>query len=117
SGDSGVDDILSPGEVWIYDARYAVTQADLDAGGTLDNIARASAPQITGTPTSPPATVMLAGTPGLRVEKTATPAVNPLLGQAIAYQVRVENTGTLTLTTTVPIDTLTTLTGEARTLT
>ncbi|MTH86546.1 DUF11 domain-containing protein [Paracoccus sp. DK398] len=95
AGDSDADGALDPGETWRYTAFYDVTQADLDAGTDLVNVARVAVP--TG-PNPLPATdspdvpVTVAAAPGLSIAKSAdTASVSGL--QRIGYTITVSNSG------------------------
>ena len=67
SGDDG-DGILEVGEAWIYTATYAATQADIDAGDDLVNIASVTTTEIT-TPVTDDAVTTITATPAMTVEK------------------------------------------------
>jgi uncharacterized repeat protein (TIGR01451 family) len=91
---------LVAGQVATCTASYTVTQADVDAGGTVSNTATALGTPPTGTPvTSTPSTAVVTPTqsPALTVVKTADATVAEV-GQVVTYSFLVTNTGNLTIT-------------------
>ena len=91
---------LAPGQFVTCTATYTVTQADIDAGGDLENTATAGGTTPGGDPVdSVPSTstVTLEQTPALTVEKTAD-VVAAEVGQDITYSFLVTNTGNVTIT-------------------
>ena len=79
-------------------ATYTVTQADVDAG-SFSNTATIAGLDPTDAPvdTTATATVTAIQTPGLTVDKTATPATGVHAGDVVTYTIDVHNTGTVTL--------------------
>ena len=91
---------LVPGAALTCTADYAITQADLDAGG-VTNIASAT----DGATTSPDVsrTVPAAQTPALSLVKTAGTATFVNAGDSVVYNYVVTNTGNVTLTSAVTV--------------
>jgi large repetitive protein len=116
SGDVGNNNILSPGEIWIYSATYTVTQGDLDRG-SFTNIATA-----TGTP--PAGTILddvsddelVPGiqNPGIQLVKTSTTVPNrySYVGDVLTYNLAVTNTGNVTLVNVAVSDPQATVVGS-----
>ena len=97
SGDADHDGKLDIGETWHYTATHTVTQADLDAGGTIPNTATAHG--IGAADVSASATVPVEQRPSLNIVKDADPGqVADVAGEQITYSISVENTGNVTLT-------------------
>lgn len=94
---------LAPGASEICVTTYTVTQADLDAGGTLSNTATGTGtpPGSTTTVPSPPSTVGVPFTqsPGLSLVKSASPTSPDSFraGEDITYTFVVTNTGNVTI--------------------
>lgn len=111
---------LIPNETAIYTANYAITQADLDAGKINNSAAVAgtppsgiavkdttdsgnlSDPNETGIPADPagkdPTGTILPQEPGIKVTKEANKDEYLIAGEIIAYTIKVQNTGNVTLT-------------------
>jgi uncharacterized repeat protein (TIGR01451 family) len=92
---------LAPNQSTSCQASYTVTQADVDAGEPLKNVAKAAGTPPVGPETaSPPddATVTLSQTPAITVEKNADLSEITAAGQTVAYSFLVRNTGNVTLT-------------------
>jgi uncharacterized repeat protein (TIGR01451 family) len=98
SGDSAPTGVLNVGETWTYTAGYNVSQADLDAGGTLSNIASFSTQQ-TAPVTSSPATTTFAQAPALTIDKQVDPTTSSFsaVGNTIKYNFVVLNSGNVTI--------------------
>ncbi|NVK50536.1 MAG: DUF11 domain-containing protein, partial [Cyclobacteriaceae bacterium] len=107
---SPADNVLSPGESFVYTASYAVTQADIDAGSIV-NTATASGTPPSGAPSLADATasdtVTAQSNPSIRISKTADKSTFELLGEVITYTLEIENTGNVTLDQLVVQDNLT----------
>jgi uncharacterized repeat protein (TIGR01451 family) len=106
SGDVGNDGILGVNETWTYSADYVVTQADLNAGRNLVNVAGVDTDQ-TGRQTDSVAYTI--GTPPpnptLNLEKDVAGIIGGTVdgkvdsaGDVIQYALTVQNTGNMTLT-------------------
>ncbi|MBD8519027.1 DUF11 domain-containing protein, partial [Plantibacter sp. CFBP 8804] len=106
---------LAPGDSTTCTAAYLITQADLDAG-SVQNTATASGTAPTGveTPTSKPstATVTVAQTPSIALEKTALPATVRAAGDTIEYTFTVTNTGNVSVSDVAITETAFTGTGD-----
>ena len=93
---------MAPNDVVICTASYEVTQADIDATQITNTATATGTPPSGPSVTSPPstATVDAEGTPGIALEKTASPndATALVVGQDVTYSFEVTNTGTVTLT-------------------
>ena len=102
-GDTDTDGLLDVGETWTYTAAHTVTQADLDAGIDLVNVATA-----TGTGAaldSDDATVPVVQAPALNIVKEAVPGQTAdAAGETLNYTITVANTGNTTLTGVVVTD-------------
>ena len=85
---------LDPGESITCSASYTITQADLDAG-SVTNTATAT----NGTVTSNDDSVTVNGSegPGLALVKTGSPTTFDAVGDVIAYEYVVTNTGNVSL--------------------
>ncbi|MBW8012408.1 MAG: sortase, partial [Chloroflexi bacterium] len=87
---------LAPGAFITCTASYTVTQADLDAGSVV-NIASASDDDVTTSPTDTE-TATATQSPALTLVKSITAnATYSSVGQVIAYEFLVTNTGNITL--------------------
>lgn len=107
---------LAPGTETTFTATYTVTQADVDAGGSVHNSATAKgdAPDGTSTQSTPDTTdtAIVTAAPGLKVEKSAVVddanhngAADK--GETIDYSFQVTNTGNVTMTDVTVADGLT----------
>ncbi|MEM7067793.1 MAG: hypothetical protein AAF478_02835 [Pseudomonadota bacterium] len=99
SGDTNANGLLDPGESWIRDEEYTLTQADMDAS-SVTNIAYAEASTSDNTLRSDDAieTVTLVANPSITIIKTADDEANVTLGQIITYTYVVTNDGNQTIT-------------------
>ena len=104
SGDTDGDGALDTTETWTYSASYAATQANIDAGANLVNSVSVTSTQ-TPAPVTSSATTTITRTPAMTVNKT-TPTTSINAPGTIGYSIVVANTGNVTLTGIVPIDTL-----------
>jgi uncharacterized repeat protein (TIGR01451 family) len=97
SGDIDHDSVLDTTETWHYTATHTVTQAEIDAGGTIDNTATADSDQ-TG-PDTDPASIPVEQNPALNITKDASVpgGTADAAGELINYTISVANTGNMTL--------------------
>ncbi|MEJ6399534.1 DUF7507 domain-containing protein, partial [Yoonia sp. 208BN28-4] len=108
SGDTGDDSLLSVGEVWTYEVRYALTQDDIDAGG-ISNSIRAATTDLLDTPvfdisdngvdpatTDTPTVVQVTPAPAIEAEKVIT-STTAAVTDTVRFEIRVTNTGNVTL--------------------
>ncbi|NET79487.1 hypothetical protein [Okeania sp. SIO1F9] len=103
NGDETLDDIsitlsnrtLAPGETTTGTYTYTVTQADIDSGADLVNVAIADSDRTE--PTEDDETVDVVQNPGLSILKEANLTEVDAAGDQIVYTYTVENTGNVTL--------------------
>ena len=95
---ASADGELDVGESWTWTGTHVVTQADIDAGGYILNVATADSDQ-TG-PDTDDASVMVEQTAALNIVKDASVAGGTAnaAGEVIDYTIAVSNTGNQTLT-------------------
>jgi uncharacterized repeat protein (TIGR01451 family) len=111
------DSVLAPGASETCTASYSVAQADIDNGSVTDTATASGTPPgegslpVTSAPSS--ATVDAAVSPALKVVKTASTPSYSSVGQTIAYQFLVTNTGDVTLSGIAVADTETAPASEA----
>jgi uncharacterized repeat protein (TIGR01451 family) len=102
SGDTHNPGVLDTDETWIYTGTYTVTQAEMDAGGTIDKL------MVADTAESPAdsftSQVPITQNPDILVSMDADVHNVNDAGDVINYTVTVENTGNLTLTNIAVID-------------
>ena len=119
AGDAGEIGAMEVGEVWTYRAEYALSQADIDAGGISNQVtARGIAPDnalvldasddgIDGNGADNPTVTPIVSMPGIEGEKTIVSG-EPVVGSTIGFEILIRNTGNVTLTDVgVDRDTLT----------
>ena len=106
SGDTDLDNALEVGETWTYTATYTVTQAEIDAGADLVNVATADSTESLRTPTTRRS--RSTQTPSLNIIKTADVVSVDVAGDVISYTITVQNTGNTTLTGVTVTDDLAT---------
>jgi len=90
---------LGPNDTQVFTSTYTVTQADIDAGGTIDNIATANSTPKRGTITAPTADESISLTkpqPEAVFSKIASPDANLEEGDTVTYTYTVKNTGNVT---------------------
>ena len=99
-GDADSDSELDTTETWSYTGSYAVTQDDLDAGGTIDNTATADSTE--SGPATDSATVPVDQNPDITIDKSAAVADGGTavdeVGDTINYTITVGNAGNVSLT-------------------
>src|SRR4029077_7289645 len=99
SGDTSNIGVLDTGETWTYSADYVVTQADLDAGTALVNVAGVDTDQTDRL--TDDATSTVDQNPALTIAKSLTNADDAVVdtaGEVIEYTITVDNTGNTDLT-------------------
>ena len=96
-GDADSDSELDTTETWSYTGSYAVTQADLDAGGTIDNTATADSTE--SGPATDSATVPVEQNAAIAIDKSATVpgGTADVAGEVISYSIDVTNAGNVSL--------------------
>jgi PKD repeat protein len=118
TGDNNNDSVLNPGEVWVYNGTYVLTQDDVD-NGFVTNTATVTSDQLPENSTSLETPVL--NNKDLQIYKSITgidEAGNHIIdtaGDIINYQVAIKNTGNVKLTGVKvddPMITLTPTTGE-----
>jgi hypothetical protein len=92
------DNLLEVGETWAYTASHTVTQAEIDSGNNIVNVATADSNE-TG-PDTDDASIPVAQNPSLNITKDASVPGNTadVAGEVISYTIGVQNTGNQTLT-------------------
>ena len=100
--DTDSDGELDVGESWIYNASHTVTQAEMDAGDDITNLATVDTDQ-TELAQSAVATGVLQA-PALTIAKVASVDVVDGAGDLINYSITVANAGNVTLTGVVLTD-------------
>ncbi|QUJ78258.1 DUF11 domain-containing protein [Sulfitobacter albidus] len=128
-GNEAAVDLPAGGAPAVFTAVYALTQADIDAGGVI-NQASATVTDPDGVtlsdlsdPANPasdgPTALPTPRAPALQTVKRAAPALSsPVqVGDRIAYTIDVRNIGNVTLGTPTLVDTLTDAAGQPLTLT
>ncbi len=99
---------LAPAETMVCTATYTVTQADVDAGEVINN-ASAAADLPNGDPVTPvPSTATVAAdqVPVLDIIKTALTSEFNAVGDVLAYEITVTNTGNVSVSAIVVDDPL-----------
>ncbi|WP_198672940.1 DUF7507 domain-containing protein, partial [Algoriphagus litoralis] len=98
SGDTGADDVMSPGETWVYTLTHQVTQADLDAGSIVNTATATGTPaQGTLTPATGSTTINAVTNPNINIIKTANKTGYSQAGETIDYYININNSGNVTL--------------------
>ncbi|NEP89443.1 MAG: hypothetical protein F6K18_22875 [Okeania sp. SIO2C2] len=100
--DGNGDEILDVGESWTYTATYTVTQADIDDGSDLVNVATADSNETEEK--TDDETVDVVQNPNLAVVKTGDITEVQVAGTDITYTYTVTNTGNQTLTNVTVVD-------------
>ena len=83
SGDSDADSKLDLSETWIYSCSHTVSQAELDAGGSLSNTVTADSNE--SGPDTDTLLIPISQNPALSLAKSATPLTYSTVGQSISY--------------------------------
>jgi uncharacterized repeat protein (TIGR01451 family) len=96
SGDTGADDVLAPGEAWVFTCERTVTQSELDAGGSLSNTVLADTSD--AGPVTDTLVIPVAQDPALGIVKSLTGnAYFTEAGDVLGYRYVVTNTGNVTI--------------------
>ncbi len=103
--DAGLADVLDVGEAWEFSGSYQVTQADLDSGDPLVNTVRATADETGTDEVLDTAVTAVSSEPAMSVLKQVDLASIGSPG-ALNYTISVQNTGNVSLTGVVAVDTL-----------
>src|SRR4051794_5728382 len=107
SGDTDSDGLLDVNETWQYTASHTVTQAELDSGANIVNVAVVTGTGATGDDDDATTPVVQAKT--LHIEKDATVADGTAnaVGDVINYTMAVTNTGNAAIAGVVVTDAFT----------
>lgn len=108
SGDGGIPDALDVGETWVYEVTVVLEQGDIDAGGITNSVLVESTDpqdiQVTDLSDSglgggdDPTPATLGRAPALEIIKALRSVpTTPTEGDAVVFELRVENTGNVTL--------------------
>jgi len=95
---------LNPGESTTCKSSYTVKQSDINAGGSLNNIATAGSDQTA--PVTDQLQIPIVQNPQLSLKKSSTTAQVTTAGQIVDYQYLLTNGGNVTLTGTTVSDSL-----------
>ncbi len=95
SGDTNNDNQLQITEIWVYTCNHTVTQAEVDAGGSLSNTVTADSNE--SAPDTDTLDIPVTQNPGINIAKT--PATQSVVsGGTASFTLTVTNTGNVTLT-------------------
>jgi len=95
SGDTNSNNILDVGETWTYSATYAVTQADIDAGTALVNVAVIDTDQTDQQQAD--ATTTISQTAAWSMTKVATEENYDETGDILHYTITITNDGNVSI--------------------
>ncbi|WP_297093144.1 T9SS type A sorting domain-containing protein [uncultured Draconibacterium sp.] len=99
---------LAPGDSSVFTGDYAITQTDIDAGEVINAaIATGVSPKKVNVYDIAEETVVAEQNPSLSIAKTADKSSFSVVGEIINYNLRVQNTGNVTLTAVQVEDPLT----------
>jgi uncharacterized repeat protein (TIGR01451 family) len=96
SGDTNSDGQIGIAETWVYSASYAVTQADVDAGGIFSNTATYDTAQ-TAPLASNAVSTPITQSPNLTISKTANKPGPLVKGDVVTFSYQITNSGNVTL--------------------
>jgi gliding motility-associated-like protein/uncharacterized repeat protein (TIGR01451 family) len=102
SGDTNSNNVLDVDEIWIYSADYEVTQADINAGNDLINVASVDTDQTE--PLEDNAITTISQAASLTITKEADKSSVSSAETTINYTITVKNTGNVNLTNVVLTD-------------
>ena len=103
SGDADNDDEIDVGETWLYTATFAATQAQIDDGADIVNLATISANEVADA--SDTVTTNIDRQPSFSLTKNVDMASLDAPG-TLTYAIVLQNTGNTTLTGITPVDEL-----------
>jgi uncharacterized repeat protein (TIGR01451 family) len=103
TSDGDGDNALEVGETWIYSAAYTVTQAQIDAGNNIVNVAIVDTDQTV--PQQDDAVTVIDRRPALTITKTVNLTTISAPG-TLTYTITITNTGNVSLTGVVLTDDL-----------
>ena len=96
TGDTNNNNKLDLTETWVYTCIHTVTQAEMDAGGSLLNTVTADSTETD--PATDDLSIPIQQRPGLSVVKSSTTQLITQAGQQVVYTFDVTNTGNISLT-------------------
>lgn len=103
TGDANGNGLLDVGEIWSYEASYAASQDDIDAGNALVNRVEVKSSEIAG-PLTAEAKTDIARSSAISVTKRVDKAETSAVDDVLSYSIRVENTGNVSQTNLVLAD-------------
>ncbi len=104
SGDAGTIGTLDIGETWIYNATYAVTQANINNGSTINNSSTFKTTEVALLASNTVSTTITI-TKQLTTVKTANTTGPVPVGTVITYTYKVTNSGNVTMSAVTVADT------------
>ncbi|WP_374688050.1 hypothetical protein [Promineifilum sp.] len=96
AGDANNDGKLQVTETWVYTCTHTVTQAEMNAGGTLHNVVTADSAETT--PDTDDLDIPIQQSPALTLDKDTTTVNYDSVGDTIAYTYKATNSGNVSLT-------------------